>query len=249
MGEYFPSYGELKYIYSEAIQDDHCGVPTTDVSPRYTCELDLFGQTITTSDMYCDKSEGLEAVSKIGWSILSELVRTVFGNHDPFVNSIFTGVIEDLRSFRSANTIMPDQEEITEPLSSQRSILLRVSEAIQGNSTPTKNAQANSEAMSQMILPNPISSLHEYARGKFSNPIIEEFSAHGLFGCRVVFNDKVYVVEARYKKKSDARNEAAKLACIDIFGNKFAFEETQNEAPPTVDPSKFSFGTSFDSAQ
>ena len=245
MGEYFPNHGDIKYTCSEVFQENQNDMHVPDSSPKYTCELNLFGQTITTDDAYRDKQLALEAASKIGWSILSELVRTIFGKHDSLLDPIFAGVIEDLHSFRPANLSLAEYDKPAGPISSHQSMLLRISEAVQGNATSVKTARVNSEAMSQLVAPHPISSLHEYAMGRCSNPVIEEFSARGLFGCRVIFNNKSYVVEAIFKKKSDAKMEAARLACVDVFGSRFPFAET-DEKLPAVDPSKYSFGTSFD---
>lgn len=73
---------------------------------------------------------------------------------------------------------------------------------------------------------SPISALMEYCQCKPNLPTItwKEFNRNGLFGCQISLGDKFWITPAEHYRKKEARNMVAVMACIELLGNKFKFE-------------------------
>ena len=253
IGTYFPGYGPILYKPRELIQDDLsfplAASEETQYVPtltRFTCELDLFGQTICTSDGFTDQAAAMEAVSKTAYYIVAEMARTIINNPNPVIDVVFKSILDELRSFTSAPKSV--DRDIDATTGEEERLLLRISDAIHGKSEPAIQAHINSAKMNELSLKNPTATLFEFARGRLDleQPLFDHFTAHGMFGCRLVFNGKEYIAEAKYKKKSESKTEVARIACSDIFGDAVEFDGKVDAPRQLADPSKFSFGTSVD---
>lgn len=255
VGTYFPAYGPILYRPREVLHDGLSlplaaggEIRSVPRPARFSCELDLFGQTICTSDCFADQAAAMEAVSRTAYHIIAEMARTVINSSDPIIDVVFKSVLDELSSFTPASKGTDENNE--EASGEKERLLLRISDAIHGKSEPAIQAHINSAKMNEVSLKNPTAVLFEFARGRLDleQPLFDHFTAHGMFGCRLVFSGKEYIAEAKYKKKSESKTEAARIACSDIFGDAVEFDGQASAPLQPVDPSKFSFGTSTDAS-
>lgn len=63
--------------------------------------------------------------------------------------------------------------------------------------------------------------------------IWSEFTSQNRFGCRIQWGEKFWIAPAEYSRKKEARTMVALMACIEIFDDRFIFENLN------VDPSVY----------
>lgn len=82
-----------------------------------------------------------------------------------------------------------------------------------------------------LISTSPVSLLLELSQRIQGGPAIiwDEFSHDGLFGCRVNFGDKFWIVPAEYSRKKEARAMVALMACIELIDDNLLFENVKLE--------------------
>lgn len=76
---------------------------------------------------------------------------------------------------------------------------------------------------------SPVSLLMEYSQRDLNGPTViwNEYSHSGLFGCRVDFGDKFWIVPAQYSRKKEARSMVALMACTELIDRKILFDNVE----------------------
>lgn len=84
----------------------------------------------------------------------------------------------------------------------------------------------NNEALGSMNIGAPIPALFEFAEKQMSKESIlyDDFVKGINFGCRIVWGKKFWVAPAIHRQKKEARNYAAVMACVELFGEGFIYE-------------------------
>jgi len=81
---------------------------------------------------------------------------------------------------------------------------------------------------------NPITLLHEHYQKKSSilePPRLDTFDKERFFGAVCQYEGHSTYTLAVYKRKNDAKMEAARLMCVHIFGNLFTFDPIPPDVP------------------
>ena len=212
------------------------GVLLTDLFPRYgafdfnlktignnaeafVCETNLFGQVIAGAKCNTE-SEAKESAARLACAILTEYSRTIFNCQEKIMQPIFAEVMKELRSYRDPKS--EGKDKVMVEMEGEGQVILSVSDAMTGKLKPLEMSRLNSVLSAERaeLTFNPVNALYEYAHGRInvSAPVYDIFTKSGCFGCLLKFNQKEYLVEAIYKKKSDAKYEVSRVACEDIFG-------------------------------
>lgn len=95
---------------------------------------------------------------------------------------------------------------------------------------PSNDHEVPSAESSRIVCEiSPVSLIMEQnQKMRGSAPLIwEEFSDGGLFGCRLNWENRFWIAPAVYSRKKEARTMAALMACTEIFGNRFIFENIE----------------------
>ena len=76
---------------------------------------------------------------------------------------------------------------------------------------------------------SPISLLLELSQRNGAAPNVkwEEFCKNRLFGCKVDFGNKFWIVPAEYSLKKEAKTMVALMACTELIGDNILFESIE----------------------
>lgn len=220
LSRYFPDSSPKEYSLKKTILNSHV--------TKYIACVEIFGQKFS-SEKFDTESEATFSIQNILAPVIDELIETIVFKNNAFNSDIMSYICNYLKTFN-----------ITE-----QNIILSIDALVDNKALTPLQAQKNSAQLAKLTVPNPVSFIHDFARlHNKEEPKYEFFTKIGLHGCKLTFLDGVFVALAVYKKKNDAKIDAAKQLCAVLFESQGLSTDLKNVT--LVDSSKFFFGKTED---
>lgn len=222
----------------------------------YRCAVNVFGLVVEGRDVHREWHDAKEAAALLAHTLLTDFLRLVRGRHDDALfGKLFRPLVEEMQrlcpppaaSGESAglapHTLLSHLErdaaqQATRTLAGPLlfPLLASLDAAPRDPAPPSAPPQPQPPApiSAKPSQQNPVSFLYEHWQRRSSTtaePAFEFFAQRTFFGAIGRYDGREAVVRAVYKRKSDARSEAARLLCHQLFADLVSFSPIPPDAP------------------
>lgn len=213
------------------------------------CSLQLFGVAIETTKTFDRWEEAQEETARLGLLLVEEFLRLLMARQDnPLFGTVPRPVVQDPpSSLSSSQSVMvssrgslseehpmkvltlENDQEVREAQQNFLGPLIGPILGHRGGTLERKVRNRASDQQARMATDTPLSALNRHWQGHSSSmstpstvlarPKIESFAQARHFGATGQYAGYEVFVGALYLRKNDARQEAARLLCLQIMGD------------------------------